>query len=56
MALGAVIQAVNEGLDMSLEDAYNTQFPALQALRGSNDSREGVAAFTERRKPNWTGT
>jgi enoyl-CoA hydratase/carnithine racemase len=28
----------------------------MRKMRGSNDSREGVAAFAERRKPNWTGT
>jgi crotonobetainyl-CoA hydratase/dehydration protein DpgD len=43
-------------LDAPLEEAYNTTYPAMQTLRGSNDSREGVAAFAERRKPNWTAT
>jgi enoyl-CoA hydratase/carnithine racemase len=49
-------EAALSGLELSLEEAYNTTFPATQAMRGSNDSREGVAAFAERRKPNWTGT
>jgi enoyl-CoA hydratase/carnithine racemase len=49
-------EAAMSGLDMSLEDAYNSIFPATQKMRSSNDSREGVAAFAERRKPNWTGT
>jgi enoyl-CoA hydratase/carnithine racemase len=56
LSVRASKQAALLGLDMSLEDAYNTQFPATQAMRGSNDSREGVAAFGERRRPNWTGT
>ena len=56
LSVRASKQAAMLGLDMPLEDAYNTQFPTLQAMRGSNDSREGVAAFAERRKPNWTGT
>ncbi len=55
LSVRASKQAALLGLDMSLEEAYNTQFPAMQAMRGSNDSREGVAAFAERRKPNWTG-
>jgi hypothetical protein len=41
---------------MTLEAAYNEPFPALKVMRESNDSREGVAAFNQRRKPNWTGT
>ena len=56
LSVRASKQAAMSGLEMSLEEAYNTAFPATQALRGSNDSREGVAAFAERRKPNWTGT
>ena len=43
-------------LDMTLEEAYNTQFPALETMRRSNDSREGVLAFVEHRRPDWTGT
>jgi enoyl-CoA hydratase/carnithine racemase len=56
LSVRASKQAALSGLEVSLEEAYNTTFPAMQALRGSNDSREGVAAFGERRKPNWTGT
>ncbi len=56
LSVRASKQAALLGLDMSLEEAYNTQFPASKTLRGSNDSREGVRAFAERRKPNWTGT
>jgi enoyl-CoA hydratase/carnithine racemase len=56
LSVRASKQAALEGLELSLEEAYNTTFPAMQAMRGSNDSREGVAAFAERRKPNWTGT
>jgi enoyl-CoA hydratase/carnithine racemase len=56
LSVRASKQSAMDGLDMALDEAYNTQFPATQALRGSNDSREGVAAFGERRKPNWTGT
>jgi enoyl-CoA hydratase/carnithine racemase len=44
------------GLETSLEEAYNGSYPAMAKMRGSNDSREGVAAFAERRKPVWTGT
>jgi enoyl-CoA hydratase/carnithine racemase len=56
LSVRASKEAALLGLETSLEEAYNTTFPGTQALRGSNDSREGVAAFGERRKPNWTGT
>jgi dehydration protein DpgD len=56
LSVRASKQAAMLGLDMSLDEAYNASYPAMQVLRGSNDSREGVAAFAERRKPNWTGT
>ena len=56
LSVRASKQAALLGLDMPLEEAYNTQFPAQKALQGSKDSREGIAAFAEHRKPNWTGT
>ena len=56
LSVRASKEAALSGLELSLEEAYNTTFPATQAMRGSNDSREGVAAFGERRKPNWNGT
>jgi enoyl-CoA hydratase/carnithine racemase len=56
LSVRATKEAALAGLELSLDEAYNTTFPATQAMRGSNDSREGVAAFGERRKPNWTGT
>jgi dehydration protein DpgD len=56
LSVRATKEAAMHGLDMTLEAAYNEQFPALQVMRASNDSREGVKAFTERRKPDWTGT
>ncbi len=56
LSVRASKQSAMLGLESSLEEAYNTSYPAATKLRGSNDSREGVAAFAERRKPNWTGT
>ncbi len=55
LSVRASKEAALLGLDMSLEEAYNASFPAMQRMRGSSDSREGVAAFAERRKPVWTG-
>lgn len=56
LSVRASKEAALAGLDMPLDEAYNASFPAMQRMRGSNDSREGVAAFGERRKPKWTGT
>ena len=56
LSVRASKEAALLGLDMSLDEAYNSSFPAIQKLRASNDSREGVAAFAEHRKPSWTGT
>ena len=55
LSVRAIKQAATLGLDMSLQEAYNTRFPAQEAMQGSEDSREGPRAFGERRKPVWTG-
>ena len=53
LSVRAIKQATLQGLDMSLVDAANTEFEAQKAVRGSEDAREGRAAFAERRKPVW---
>jgi enoyl-CoA hydratase/carnithine racemase len=53
LSVRAIKQAATLGMDMSLEEAYNTRFPAQEAMQGSEDSREGPRAFAERRKPVW---
>jgi enoyl-CoA hydratase/carnithine racemase len=55
LSVRATKQAALLCLDMSLEEAYNTRFPAQEAMQGSEDSREGPRAFAERRKPVWQG-
>jgi enoyl-CoA hydratase/carnithine racemase len=55
LSVRAIKQAATLGMDRTLEDAYNTRFPAQEAMQGSEDSREGPRAFAERRKPVWQG-
>jgi enoyl-CoA hydratase/carnithine racemase len=55
LSVRASKQSALLGLEMTLEEAYNTRFPAQQAMQGSEDSREGPRAFAERRKPVWKG-
>jgi enoyl-CoA hydratase/carnithine racemase len=55
LSVRASKQSAMLGLEMTLEDAYNTRFPAQEAMQGSEDSREGPRAFAERRKPIWQG-
>jgi len=55
LSVRAIKQAALLGLDLPLEEAYNTQFEAQKATQGSADGVEGRTAFAERRKPIWQG-
>ena len=58
MSIRASKQAVLTGLDEpSLEAALNGQgrYPAVAALRHSEDFIEGPLAFSQRRPPQWKG-
>ncbi len=38
------------------EEVYEMLKTTLEALKGSNDAAEGINAFIEKRKPNWTNS
>ena len=47
--------AVNKALELSLQEGLEYERLLFQMLFASQDQREGMAAFAEKRKPNWTG-
>jgi enoyl-CoA hydratase/carnithine racemase len=55
LALAAIKRAVRASLDGSLEDALSREFAGQLALLASEDVREGVSAFLERRAPSFRG-
>jgi len=42
-------------LDQGAADALRTLHPLLTVTTATADSAEGIAAFTEKRAPRWTG-
>lgn len=58
MSIRASKEAVKKGLnDPDLQHAMTAHkhYPAMTAMFASDDAKEGPAAFTEKRKPRWTG-
>jgi enoyl-CoA hydratase/carnithine racemase len=51
VAMASVLQAVNEGLDMSLEDGLEREAEIFARLTETDDMYEGLAAFLEKRRP-----
>lgn len=55
LALEAAKRVVNEGAEMPIEDAIAREAEAFGAIFASEDAKEGMAAFLEKRKPTWKG-
>jgi 2-(1,2-epoxy-1,2-dihydrophenyl)acetyl-CoA isomerase len=53
--LAEIKRLLRASWSQSLDEALDAQRDAMRALGFSEDYREGVAAFTEKRKPNFTG-
>jgi enoyl-CoA hydratase len=53
LAVRGVITAVTRGLNMSIGEGLQVESEQFAALVPSHDLREGLAAWTERRQPNY---
>ncbi len=56
MSIKATKQAAMAGLNVaSVREAHEAKYDAVREMRHSADFVEGPKAFSEKRKPNWTG-
>ncbi len=55
LAIAGTIKAVNEGLDMELNDGLDKEKSEFSKLFDSSDSSEGMSAFINKRSPKFLG-
>ncbi|MDA3933281.1 MAG: enoyl-CoA hydratase-related protein, partial [Gammaproteobacteria bacterium] len=56
IAMRSIIEAVQNGQDMSLEAALNMETQLFALCCSSEDMREGTSAFLNKRKPKFNGS
>ena len=55
LAVKYTIQAQNDGEDKSLDEGLKIEAEYFEKVFKTSDSKEGLTAFVEKRKPNYTG-
>jgi len=55
LAVEKIREAALQGLDLSLDDGLKLERANMEFLRATEDSKEGAAAFGEKRAPRWQG-
>ena len=51
VAIAQSLRAIEDGLDLPLEQGLAREADAFSAVASSEDSKEGVTAFLEKRQP-----
>ncbi len=54
IALALAKSAMNRGIDMSLQEGLSHEIECFAQCFATNDQKEGMRAFSEKRKPNYT--
>ena len=55
-AVGNAKRVIYEGYEAGLEAAGELEGTMITGAMATDDGQEGIAAFVEKRDPNWTGT
>ena len=55
LAVAAIKQAINRGMDMPLAEACMYEAALFGEIVATEDAKEGTGAFLEKRKPTWKG-
>ena len=53
IALALAKEAINRGLDMDLQDGLSYEIECFAQCFATQDQKEGMRAFSEKRKPNY---
>ena len=56
LAIKAAKRAINQVFESSLEDGLLIEREIFFDLFGTQDQKEGMKAFLDKRKPDWTGS